>query len=662
MRRHSVHRAGLLVLVLLAWLCPLASSVVVPANFTGRLDAFVKCAMTTLGPPALRPPELIMAVVANGQTLLAEGYGRDASGNAITAHTLMGIGSCSKAFTSTLMGLMFAKQKLSPNTPVAELPRTSLRTYSSYIDSHATLRDLLTHNTGISRADYLAILYNGTASSAGPAMDWRAFVSSRVRSLPPVVDFREHYRYNNYIVAAAAAVLQDVDGTRPWEDMLQDDLLTPLGMADTISSSVQAKLSGKAATPYTRGYSNADPPRQLPADVDDWADLIKPAGSIFSSATDMAQWLKLHTGHGPTTIPLPAEYLDYLHTAQVLVDPPQAVWSSTLTQNRSSVSLGYAYGWGEVDSNGHRVVTHSGALLGFWTEVDVWPLDDFGVFISTPAVSFDTIAIIDAWVELELLGMDNFVARALCTQGRDAQGWEERVTPEHRAQVHDAIRRHTQRARLETVMPSQVLPEDAPARAALSAAVAGTDAAQATPEQIAGVYYDRRSLAWGSLELTATGNASWPLQLVFESWVSLMRPSSQAPYWDGLILAPAAFLVLNTNAQGMMYVNASADGTVHGVYLLLDDPTPYFTPGSGPTPGPSSTGGAAGSSSGGGTGGGGEPASTSSASTVLLTIALALVSVGLLLVVGYAVFITKRYRDLRSDSFEPSSNLRAPLM
>ena len=562
-----------LILLLLAALSSTASSAVVPANFTGRLDAFITCMMSTYGPPARRPPELIIAVVANGQTLVAAGYGKDASGAPITAHTLMGIGSVSKAFTSTLVALLAAKGLLYPDGPIANLPRTTLRTHSDYIDRHATLRDLLTHNTGVSRGDYLALLYNGTEGPTA-SVDWRSFVSSRVRSLPPVVDFREYWRYNNFMVAAAAAVLQDVDGTRPWEDMLQDDLLSPLGMTDTISSTIQARLSGKAATPYTRGLTDAEPPRQLPADADDWADLVKPAGSIFSSATDMAQWIKLHTGHGPTTIPLPAEYLDYLHTAQVLID-----LNSVFVTNdslRSSVSLGYGYGWFEVDVQGHRLVTHTGALVGFWSQLDVWPLDDFGVFVSTPAVNFNLLTLLTQWVMLELLGMDNFVAGAYCSQGAEARGnaEEDDVSADDWAKVEAALRRDRLiREATDRLSPSHLPSAQSPSYTALLASAAQRTTALATPEQAAGVYADRRSGVWGSLQLSTTGNASWPLRMAWQSWVALLRPSEvDGRFWDALSVEPLVMVLLEPLGSRTVFINTSAAGTVYGVYVALDEP------------------------------------------------------------------------------------------
>jgi CubicO group peptidase (beta-lactamase class C family) len=185
--------------LLLAFLCLLLASpsraVVVPANFSRDLEAFIACLMTGSAlPMANRPPELTVAVVANGALLHARGYGRDIRGRAITNRTLFGLGSVSKAFTSTLMGVWQERGAVDPLQPIHEYAAGSLRTYDGYIDTHATLRDLLTHRTGISPSGFLQLLID-------PEMDWRQVVKQYIPRMPPTVPFRSDFLYNNWVVA-----------------------------------------------------------------------------------------------------------------------------------------------------------------------------------------------------------------------------------------------------------------------------------------------------------------------------------------------------------------------------------------------------------------------------------------------------------------------------
>ena len=160
------------ILVLLALLVchtPLVTSVVVPADFASRLDAFIRCLMSDRSPIPLnlRTPELAIAVVANGQLVHTAGYGNSSSGTPITADTLFGIGSNSKAFTSTVAGMLADQGRLSLSEHISR--RVPLRTYDAYIDNEASLRDLFTHHTGIARDDFIPIFHSVD-------VDWRAMV------------------------------------------------------------------------------------------------------------------------------------------------------------------------------------------------------------------------------------------------------------------------------------------------------------------------------------------------------------------------------------------------------------------------------------------------------------------------------------------------------
>ena len=95
-------------------------------------------------------PGVAIAVVEKGNVIFAGGYGyRDLEKKfPDTETTLFGIGSCTKAFTAAMIGILEKENKLSIDNPVRDyLPE--LKFYNEYTNAHATLRDMITHRTGV---------------------------------------------------------------------------------------------------------------------------------------------------------------------------------------------------------------------------------------------------------------------------------------------------------------------------------------------------------------------------------------------------------------------------------------------------------------------------------------------------------------------------------
>ena len=99
-------------------------------------------------------PGLALGIVKDGKVLYLKGYGyRDVEKQVpVTPKTLMAIGSNSKSFTVTLMGMLVDQKKLDWDTPVLKyLP--DFRLYDQYAGEHMTPRDLVRHNSGLPRHD-----------------------------------------------------------------------------------------------------------------------------------------------------------------------------------------------------------------------------------------------------------------------------------------------------------------------------------------------------------------------------------------------------------------------------------------------------------------------------------------------------------------------------
>ena len=239
-------------------------------------------------------------------------------------------------------------------------------------------------------------------------------VKQYVPLIQPSLPFRYGFLYINWGLTQAALILENVTNIT-WEQHVTDLILQPLGMANT-TTSVQASLSRNRATPYTAGASSTDSPRALPVEVDAWVDLYAPAGAIHSTANDMSKWLLFQLGSHPQFIN--QSTLDYLHTAVVPTTSPitpfdQRGYITAANPNSSLVTVGYGFNWLERVWDGHVAVWHNGGLFGFVSDLWIIPLDSFGWWIGTPAVSTVAFDSVREWIVAEMLGEYN-AADALC--------------------------------------------------------------------------------------------------------------------------------------------------------------------------------------------------------------------------------------------------------
>lgn len=182
-------------------------------------DAFLTAAVEEWNVPGLG-----FAAVIDGEVVFAEGFGyRDLEGEQpMTADTLFAIGSTTKAFTTTVLGMLVDEGHLDWDEPVASyLPGFELA--DRHVSERLTPRDLVTHRSGLPRHDLL--WYNNNELS-------RAEVVERLAYLEPSADLRAKYQYNNLMYLTAGHLIE-VLTEESWEDAVRARLLGPLRMERT---------------------------------------------------------------------------------------------------------------------------------------------------------------------------------------------------------------------------------------------------------------------------------------------------------------------------------------------------------------------------------------------------------------------------------------------
>ena len=319
---------------------------------------------------ATHVPGMAIAVVSGDQVIYAQGFGladRE-SERPVDPETIFAIGSSTKAFTSTCIGILMDEGAMEWDDPIVKhLPEFRLQLDGG--DEEApdseplgpeavTLRDLLAHRTGFTR---MGILWAGAVADRSTILE----TATRAEAWSP---FREAFFYNN-VMYLAAGEASAVAADQTWEELVTTRLLTPLGMHASTTGIDGLKDDSHLALGYKWNEDleafERDPMRDLRS--------IAPAGSINSNVLDMAQWLRLQLGHGTIdgTRLISEERLEDTWEPQISIAP----------------TVQYGLGWMLESWDGKRVVQHGGNIDGFSAMVALMPDDDLGFVLLTNASS-----------------------------------------------------------------------------------------------------------------------------------------------------------------------------------------------------------------------------------------------------------------------------------
>ena len=236
-------------------------------RFAG-MDPYIRAAMEKW-----EVPGLAIAVVKDGETVLARGYGVCELGKdrQVTKDTPFPIASCAKSFLAASVGMLVEEGRLRWDDPVVKhLPGFELS--DRYLTEHVTLRDLLCHRTGLQRCDMLC-----DRGDFGPAE-----ILDRIKYIPPTAELRTKLTYSNAMYTALGELVKHVSG-QPWEQFAAARIFRPLDMNSTTWTVTEV------------------PPDQLA--LRHWrsdAGLVaRPiSGGIYSTVGDLTHWLKLQLSEG----------------------------------------------------------------------------------------------------------------------------------------------------------------------------------------------------------------------------------------------------------------------------------------------------------------------------------------------------------------------------
>lgn len=321
------------------------------------LDRFIEQMMQDFDVPGLS-----IGILQGDSVLLAQGYGTRVKGKdlPVDVNTTFGIGSISKSFTALTLAILVDRGKLDWDDRVVDyIPYFEL--YDPYVTAHFTIRDLLTHRSGLRSVSGGLLWYHADFT--------REQLIRRMKYLEPVSGFREKQAYQNIMYVVAGEVVAAVTGME-WDAFLEQEVFAPLGMNVSTSRSEVREKSDNIARPHVWDESFT-----LTEITQEKGDNLAAGGFIYSSASDMMKYLTLLLNDG-------------IYKGDTLVTPdalsevfsPQEIFPMGFFRNEFT---SYGFGWVLTPMNGDKFIEHSGGIDGMSAYTFMLKDADTGVIILT---------------------------------------------------------------------------------------------------------------------------------------------------------------------------------------------------------------------------------------------------------------------------------------
>ena len=293
-------------------------------------------------------PSFSISIVDDEKMVWAKSFGKSDYKNDVPAtnNTIYKIGSVSKLFTDIAIMQMVEQGKIDIDAPVTTyLP--DFNPNNPY-EKEITLRQLMTHRSGLVREPPIGNYYDDTEPSLAATIE-------SLNSTDLVFEPETQVKYSNAAIGVVGYVLEKINN-KPFAQYLSETLLAQLDMKSSgfePSPLINSNLA-KAKMWRFDGAEFEAPEFQLG---------FAPAGSMYSTMSDLAKFMvALIQGGGKILTP---ESLEEMLTPQ-------------FTDSNTGYGLGFRVG----NLNGHKVVSHGGAIYGFSTDLKVLPDAKIGVAAS----------------------------------------------------------------------------------------------------------------------------------------------------------------------------------------------------------------------------------------------------------------------------------------
>src|SRR6056297_206825 len=301
---------------------------------------------------------LTVSVLHDDSLFFSSGYGladieseRPAEAN----QTLFRIGSVSKTYIWTAVMMMVERGILDLDTDVNNYLK-EVQVEEAF-DEHVTMRHLMSHRAGFEDTIQLFTVADDDPRTLSQLLSDH----QPKRVYPP----GERTSYSNWGAALAAQIIEDVNEV-PFEVILQEEILDPLGLENTIIE-LPAEMNENDNVNLATGYK----PDRGALDIQNYMQLgaYWPAGGMAATATDMARWMQFHLNGGE------------LGGVRLLSSSThEQMWTRTFNDRPNGADV--AHGFQDRPYRGLRLIGHGGGTAAFLTNMVMVPQLNLGIFLS----------------------------------------------------------------------------------------------------------------------------------------------------------------------------------------------------------------------------------------------------------------------------------------
>lgn len=359
-------------------------------------------------------PGIAVAIVKDGKIIHAKGYGVQSilTKKKVDANTLFGIASNSKAFTSAALAMLVDEGKVNWDDKVIKyLP--NFKMYNDYVTNEFTIRDLLTHRSGL-------------GLGAGDLMIWPGGgnftptdIIENLQYLKPTSAFRTKYDYDNLLYIVAGEVIQSASG-KSWSDFIEERIMKPLEMNNSAASFVRLKDTTNIITPHVPIDGKLHVIKRYKDQIFD------AAAGIYSSVNDLSKWtiMQMNSGkYGPDNKQLfsQKEHSEMWQLQTIIPVTTKAPYNTHFS--------GYGLGWFLSDVKGYKQVGHTGGLEGIVTQITLLPELNLGIIVLTNQQSGAAFSAITNTIKDSYLGIqsEDYVAK-YSTNLKESEASADKVT------------------------------------------------------------------------------------------------------------------------------------------------------------------------------------------------------------------------------------------
>lgn len=289
---------------------------------------------------------LSVAVIKNGQPIVNKGYGlANVELNVpVDSETVIRLGSVSKQFFTTAIMKLMEEGKLNIDDSVHKYFPDAPDTWRPI-----TITNLMSHTSGLIRE---APAYDNFKMQSDIDVIKSAY------NLPLVFKTGDKYQYCNLAYFMLAEIITRAS-RMPWQDYIHSMLFIPAGMNHSYLTDFYQIIPNRA-----NGYM-----RKKDTLVNATAMFaIRPSGGFLSTSSDMIKWEKAIR---EKKIILKKENWDKLWQPQIK------------TSDKVDSKEYYGFGWFIDEYNGHKLVWHGGANIGFRSTFSRYNNDEISIIILT---------------------------------------------------------------------------------------------------------------------------------------------------------------------------------------------------------------------------------------------------------------------------------------